>query len=120
VAANYNIVIRKFGQFMFMSLSLMVFPFFASNFKAGIFILTAFLIIFGVLVLNGVFKSAPKRNALGLVPSLSFCVVYSYYTLNGSVPDIPWAFILLVVWIFCAVFFTYLAVADEQQSTNTK
>ena len=111
MAADFKPVVSNVGKFMFMSLLLMAIPFFASNFRAGAFLSTLFLLIFGVLVWVGIFKNAPKRNALAVLPALSFSAAYSYYVWNGSIPSFPWAATLLGFWIICAALFVYRAVA---------
>ena len=107
MAADYNVIMKALGKFMFMSLLLMAIPFFASNFKFGTLISTVFLVFFAVLVWIGVFKNAPKRNALAVLPALSFSAAYLYYVWNGSIPNFPWAVILLALWMVCAALFTY-------------
>lgn len=107
MAANYNDNIKELGRFMFMSLLLMAIPFLASEFGAGVLFATAFLLIFGLLVWGGIFKNAPRRNALAVVPAFSLSGVFSYYYWYADIPSFPWAATLLAIWVICAGLFTY-------------
>lgn len=113
MASIYNKFIKELGRFMFMSCALAAIPFFATGLGAGIgaFISTVFLSILGLLAWSGVFKKAPKRNALGVIPALSVSTTFLNYYWNSPAADFPWAMALLTVWIVSGGLFTYLALA---------
>lgn len=69
-----------------------------------------------LLVLGGL-RKAPRRNALAIVPALSFSLLYVYSTGREMSSSFPWGFSLVVVIVVCSLAFFLLERRAAQEDS---
>jgi hypothetical protein len=95
-------------RFAYMSLALFTIPFWASNFRSGPYVATVFLFGLSLTILLGMFKNAPRWNALAAMPALGISVLYLYSLSFGISRTFPWGMFLLILFTGSALSFLYM------------
>lgn len=108
VAARDNKLISPVARFVLAVFGLLAVTFFASDYTRGSIAWSVFLFLLMCVILLGIIKRAPRRNALAIVPAFTFAALYSYSTENRMSDDFPWGLSLAALTIACGVAFLLL------------